>query len=47
MTDSSEYTAPKVWTWSKPSGGQSAKINRPPRVSGTSGKTQDKLAAGS
>jgi len=29
MSDSSEYTPPKVWTWSKPSGGQFASINRP------------------
>jgi GSH-dependent disulfide-bond oxidoreductase len=29
MTDSSEYTPPKVWTWNKPSGGAFANINRP------------------
>jgi GST-like protein len=33
MTDTpaaaSEYTPPKVWTWTKPSGGQFANINRP------------------
>lgn len=29
MSDSSAYTPPKVWTWSKPSGGQFASINRP------------------
>lgn len=29
MTNSSEYTPPKVWTWNKPSGGQFASINRP------------------
>jgi GST-like protein len=29
MADSSEYTPPKVWTWSKPSGGFFANINRP------------------
>src|SRR5580704_9302279 len=29
MSSSSEYTPPKVWTWSKPSGGQFANINRP------------------
>ena len=29
MTDSSDYTPPKVWTWSKPSGGTFASINRP------------------
>src|SRR5262245_18843269 len=29
MTDSSDYVPPKVWTWTKPSGGQFASINRP------------------
>jgi GSH-dependent disulfide-bond oxidoreductase len=29
MTDSSDYTPPKVWTWNKPSGGTFASINRP------------------
>jgi GSH-dependent disulfide-bond oxidoreductase len=29
MTDSPEYTPPKVWTWNKPSGGTFASINRP------------------
>src|SRR4029077_5901580 len=29
MSSSPEYTPPKVWTWSKPSGGQFANINRP------------------
>ena len=29
MSSSSEYTPPKVWTWSKPSGGHFANINRP------------------
>jgi len=29
MTDSSEYVPPKIWTWSKPSGGTFANINRP------------------
>ena len=29
MNDSSDYVPPKVWTWSKPSGGQFANINRP------------------
>src|ERR1700722_4546171 len=29
MSSSSEYTPPKVWSWSKPSGGQFANINRP------------------
>jgi GSH-dependent disulfide-bond oxidoreductase len=34
---SSEYVPPKVWTWSKPSGGTFANINRP-----VSGATHDK-----
>ncbi|HVC30590.1 MAG TPA: glutathione-dependent disulfide-bond oxidoreductase, partial [Steroidobacteraceae bacterium] len=29
MADSSEYVPPQVWTWSKPSGGTFANINRP------------------
>src|ERR1700678_2992323 len=29
MSSSSEYTPPKVWSWSKPSGGQFPNINRP------------------
>jgi GSH-dependent disulfide-bond oxidoreductase len=29
MTDSSDYSPPKVWTWTKASGGQFANINRP------------------
>ena len=29
MTDSAEYTPPKVWIWDQPSGGQFANINRP------------------
>lgn len=29
MTDSSEYTPPKVWTWNSASGGRFANINRP------------------
>jgi GST-like protein len=29
MTDASEYTPPKVWTWNKESGGRFANINRP------------------
>jgi GST-like protein len=29
MTDSSEYVPPKVWEWTKPSGGTFANINRP------------------
>jgi GST-like protein len=37
MTNTSEYIPPKVWTWSKPSGGTFANINRP-----ISGPTHDK-----
>jgi GST-like protein len=29
MSESNEYTPPKVWTWDKGSGGQFANINRP------------------
>jgi GST-like protein len=29
MTDSPDYTPPKIWTWEKPSGGAFASINRP------------------
>ncbi|MGH8599176.1 MAG: glutathione-dependent disulfide-bond oxidoreductase [Burkholderiales bacterium] len=29
MADSQGYTPPKVWTWTKPSGGNFANINRP------------------
>ena len=29
MSNASDYVPPKVWTWSKPSGGQFANINRP------------------
>ena len=29
MTDASDYTPPKVWTWNKASGGRFANINRP------------------
>ena len=29
MSDSLDYTPPKVWTWAKPSGGTFASINRP------------------
>jgi GST-like protein len=29
MTTSSDYVPPKVWTWTKPSGGRFASINRP------------------
>lgn len=38
MTNSSEYTPPKVWVWRKPSGGQFANINRP-----IAGPTHDKV----
>src|SRR4051812_13789938 len=37
MSDTSEYTPPKVWVWNKPSGGRFANINRP-----ISGPTHDK-----
>jgi len=37
MTDSTEYTPPRVWTWDKPSGGKFASINRP-----IAGPTHDK-----
>src|SRR6202008_979375 len=37
MTDSSEYTPPKVWEWNKESGGRFAAINRP-----IAGPTHDK-----
>jgi GST-like protein len=37
MNDSSSYTPPAVWSWSKPSGGRFADINRP-----TAGATHDK-----
>jgi GST-like protein len=38
MTDhATDYTPPKVWTWSKPNGGQFANINRP-----VAGATHDK-----
>ena len=29
MTDAADYTPPEVWTWTKPSGGRFASINRP------------------
>jgi GST-like protein len=29
MTSSSDYTPPQIWTWTKPSGGRFANINRP------------------
>ena len=37
MSNSSEYTPPKVWTWNKPSGGRFENINRP-----ISGATHEK-----
>lgn len=37
MTDTTEYTPPKVWTWEKPNGGEFASINRP-----TAGSREDK-----
>ncbi|MBB1602590.1 glutathione-dependent disulfide-bond oxidoreductase [Variovorax sp. UMC13] len=37
MTDPSEYSPPKVWTWDKASGGKFANINRP-----IAGPTHDK-----
>ncbi|WP_428536372.1 glutathione-dependent disulfide-bond oxidoreductase [Rhodopila sp.] len=37
MTDSSDYTPPKVWEWNKENGGRFATINRP-----VSGSTHDK-----
>jgi GSH-dependent disulfide-bond oxidoreductase len=37
MTNASDYVPPKVWTWSKPSGGTFAHINRP-----TAGPTHEK-----
>ncbi len=37
MTDQSQYTPPKVWTWNKANGGRFANINRP-----VSGPTHDK-----
>ena len=37
MTDSSDYTPPKVWTWNKVNGGRFASINRP-----IAGPTHDK-----
>src|ERR1700686_3327181 len=29
MSETPDYTPPKVWTWTKPSGGRFANINRP------------------
>src|SRR5438445_5509939 len=37
MTDPSEYTPPKVWSWTKENGGRFANINRP-----IAGPTHDK-----
>jgi hypothetical protein len=37
MTDDTAYTPPKIWTWTKESGGQFANINRP-----VAGPTHDK-----
>jgi GST-like protein len=37
MTDSPDYTPPKIWTWNTANGGRFANINRP-----TSGPTHDK-----
>ena len=37
MSDSNDYTPPKVWTWDQESGGKFASINRP-----TAGATHDK-----
>ncbi|HKM73392.1 MAG TPA: glutathione-dependent disulfide-bond oxidoreductase [Stellaceae bacterium] len=37
MTDTQDYTPPKVWSWTKPSGGRFENINRP-----TSGATHEK-----
>ena len=37
MTDSSDYAPPKVWVWTKPTGGRFASINRP-----IAGSTHDK-----
>src|ERR1700730_2715829 len=37
MTDTPEYTPPKVWAWTKPSGGRFENINRP-----ISGPTHEK-----
>jgi len=37
MSDTAEYTPPKVWTWDKASGGRFANINRP-----IAGPTHDK-----
>ncbi len=36
MTETNEYVPPRVWTWTKESGGRFADINRP-----TAGATHD------
>jgi len=38
MSESREYTPPKIWTWAQPSGGQFASINRP-----VAGPTHEKV----
>ena len=38
MTDPAPYTPPKIWTWSQPSGGRFANINRP-----VAGPTHEKV----
>jgi GST-like protein len=38
MTDSTDYTPPKIWTWNKASGGRFANINRP-----IAGATHEKI----
>jgi GST-like protein len=37
MSETPDYTPPKVWSWNKPSGGRFANINRP-----TAGQTHEK-----
>ena len=37
MTDTTDYTPPKVWTWKQGNGGRFANINRP-----VAGPTQDR-----
>src|SRR5215470_10640761 len=37
MTDTQDYTPPKVWSWTKPNGGRFENINRP-----TAGATHEK-----
>src|ERR1700689_1450967 len=41
MTDSPDYTPPKVWVWNKESGGRFASINRP-----VAGGTHEKTLPG-